>query len=261
MPELPDVEIFKNYLKEHALNQKITGVEVLEKKSIRGHSPKDLEKVVVNDSFDSAERHGKWLLIHTHKGNWLAMHFGMTGELEYLEDGKMPSSVRVVFEMEHEHKLVFADRRKLGGIELIKDKEELIKKHQLGPDAMDISYEVFEEALSGKKGKIKSVLMDQSVLAGIGNVYADEILFQSKVHPESSSAHLDRKHLKKIYSIIKPVLKTAISHHGERGAMPNGYLLPHRKEGEHCPYCKGTIEMIEVGGRSTYFCQACQEKL
>jgi formamidopyrimidine-DNA glycosylase len=261
MPELPDVEIFKNYLNEHALGQKITGVEVLEKKSIRGHSPKELEKVVVNDSFDSAERYGKWLLIHTHKGNWLAMHFGMTGELEYLEDGRMPSSVRVVFQMEEEHKLVFADRRKLGGIELIKDKEELIEKHHLGPDAMDVSFKEFKLALAGKKGKIKSILMDQSVIAGIGNVYADEVLFQAKIHPESSVAHMEEVHLKKIYSSIQPVLKTAINHHGERGNMPEGYLLPHRKEGEKCPHCKGNVELIEVGGRSTYFCPTCQKKL
>lgn len=259
MPELPDVAYLRKYFDEHALQRKIKDLEVLQKRMVRGGSPKELEKVLANDTFKSTDRHGKWLLIKTKKGKCLAMHFGMTGNLEFLEDGEMPKSARVVFEFTDHNKLIFTDRRMLGGMELVKDKDELIKKHHLGPDALDISWDEFREALKGKKGKVKPVLMDQSILAGIGNLYADEILFQAKVHPESSVNHLDEKELKKIYSCIQLVLKTAIKHMGKRKGLPDSYLLPHREKGGECP-CGGNVEIIEVGGRTTYFCPSCQKK-
>lgn len=262
MPELPDVEIFKKYLDQYALDQKIEGIEVFENKLIRGATGKEVEEALHNDSFTSSERYGKWLLVKTKKGRALAMHFGMTGKLQYLEDGdNLPSSTRFIIEFKGKKKLAFADRRKLGGIELVKNKEDLITKHNLGPDATIISWQEFKEALHKKSRKIKTVLIDQSILAGIGNVYADEILFQSKVHPETSAAKLEEKQLKEVFKNINPVLRTAIKHQGKRKSLPDHYIIPHRKEGADCPVCGGKIEVIEVGGRTTYFCPGCQERV
>lgn len=259
MPELPDVELYKKYFDRHALHKKVKQVKVLEKKSIRGFTEKDLSRVLANDSFDSTDRYGKWLLVKTSKGKSLAMHFGMTGDLEYVTDGEMPASVRVIFEFSDGDKLLFEDRRKLGGIELINDREELLERHHLGPDAMGISWKEFQARLKGKKGKIKPALMDQSILAGIGNVYADEILFQAKVHPESGVSKLGDKELKAIYNCIKPVLKTAITYQGKRKSFPDNFIIPQRKKGGVCPRCGKSLVEKEVGGRTTYYCPVDQK--
>jgi formamidopyrimidine-DNA glycosylase len=123
---------------------------------------------------------------------------------------------------------------------------------------MEISEEEFLKKLEKKRGKIKAVLMDQSVLAGIGNVYADEILFQSRIHPESSADKLKEKELKAIFKNIKPVMETAIFYQGKRKSLPDNFIIPYRKKGEACPVCGGKIEMMRIGGRATYFCPFCQ---
>lgn len=260
MPELPDVEAFKNYFDRHVSGKKIEQVEVIEKTLLRGVTERHFRTVLADATLKKSKRYGKWLIVETSKGKAMAIHFGMTGNLVHSASEKQrPPYSRIEFDLKGKEKLFYTDRRKIGGLELVDSTEDLIRKHKLGPDAFQIPREDFLERISKKRGKIKPVLMDQSILAGIGNIYADEILFQSGVHPKTSIYHLSEKELEKIFSKMKPVLETAIKYQGKRKSIPDHFLLPHRKKGETCPVCGGKIEEIKVGGRTTYFCPSCQK--
>ena len=187
-------------------------------------------------------------------------HFGMTGKFEYFEeDEKEPKYSRIIFNLKESGKLAFVCRRKLGRVALVDSKEDFIKEHELGPDAMALKWEDFQEALKGRTGKVKSILMNQKIIAGIGNVYSDEILFQAEVAPGTGIDKLDEKELKKIFEKIKSVLPEVIKNRN-KGKYPEGYLHDFRKKGEKCPKCGGEIVKATVGGRSAYYCRKHQEK-
>lgn len=259
MPELPDVETFLNYFREHALGKEITDVKVFERKTLRNSNENELQKLLLHDSFKSVERYGKWLIIKTQKGNYLAMHFGMTGYLEFTKKDKISRSTRLSFEL-NGAKLLFVDQRKFGGIEIIKNKKELIKKHELGIDALNIEWTGFKKLFREKRGSVKQILMDQSVISGIGNIYTDEILFQAAIHPNSLTSHLTDKQLKMLFTKMQMVLKSSIKHHANPEEFPKNYLTPHRRKGESWPACHGEVQTLKVGGRTTYFCPAVQTK-
>ncbi len=138
--------------------------------------------------------------------------------------------------------------------------EEFRKEHSLGPNALEISQGQFKKLMEQKTTGIKSVLMDQHNIAGIGNLYTDEILFQSKVHPKTKVSKLKEAELSDIYSNISKVLKKATQIISKEDDAPNSWLKAHRKEGAPCPKCKGEVKKIQVGGRSTYFCPNCQKE-
>ncbi|WP_424494524.1 zinc finger domain-containing protein [Salinimicrobium sp. GXAS 041] len=152
-------------------------------------------------------------------------------------------------------------RRKLGKIYLTTGVDVFAKEHSLGKDALELRKEEFDNLLEEKRGSIKGALTDQHLISGIGNVYADEILFQCEIHPKSKTEKLAKKENSGIYSKMRTVLKTAIKNEGQRSQLPNTYLTPQRKEGAQCPKCSGKVEKIKVSGRSTYFCPKCQEEL
>jgi formamidopyrimidine-DNA glycosylase len=261
MPELPDVELFKKYFDKHALHKKIDHVEVADTKILDHTSEKELNNTLSSVKFTSSERHGKYFFIKIDKSSGLSMHFGMTGEIQYLkEKEENPKSTRAIFYFTNKHRLAYIDHRKIGRIGLAGSMEEVIEKHKLGKDALEISFQEFKKVLEKKKKQIKPLLMDQSLIAGIGNVYADEILFQARIHPETKIDNISDAELKEIFRHIKPVLKTGIKYSGKRKDFPKSYIIPVRKKGSECPRKNGRIEMITVGGRTTYFCPACQKE-
>lgn len=267
MPELPDVEGFKRYLDATSLHQKIESVRVTKAKVLRGISGAKLGRALSGHSLERTRRHGKHLFAALDDGRWLRLHFGMTGRLAYfkhLDDD--PEHDRVRFDFANGYHLAFDDQRLFGQVGLIEDPDAFIAAQGLGPDAMDDSFDrtTFIEQMQSRKGGIKSALMDQSFLAGIGNLYADEILFQAKLHPNASVQKLDRKTLGRLYTTMRRVLRVAV----ERGAgseelvdkLPRSYLLPNREAGRDCPRCGGPIQRIKTAGRTTYFCPQCQKK-
>ncbi len=267
MPELPDVEGFKRYLDATSLHKRIEGVKVNTSKILSGTSGRKLTKALAGRSLEHSKRRGKHLFVALDDGRWLTWHFGMTGRLAYfksLEDD--PEHDRLRLDFENGYHLAFDDRRLFGRVGLVEDLDAFIASKKLGPDAMDdaLDRKTFVKLLRGKRGGIKAALMDQSLIAGIGNVYADEILFQAHLHPESEVQSLDTGALQTLYGTMRRVLRVAI----DRGAgseeladkLPRGYLLPKREEGEKCPRCRGTVEKIQVAGRSTYYCPRCQKK-
>jgi formamidopyrimidine-DNA glycosylase len=207
---------------------------------------------------------GKWTL---EKGEWKA---DITGPLS---EDPMNRFLHLVFWLDNGQMLALSDLRKFAKVELW-DSKELSQSEQmnkLGPEPLDknFTFQKFQGVLKKKKGKIKSILMDQTVIAGIGNIYSDEILWQAKIHPFKDVSKLREDELKEIFLAMKEILKKAIAAKGEsisdfrRISGEKGGFDPlrkvYRREGEKCPRCGTIIKRIKIGGRSAHFCPKCQK--
>jgi formamidopyrimidine-DNA glycosylase len=184
MPELPEVETFKRYLDSTSLHQLITGLEVRDAYVLKRVSVRELARRLKGRRFENSHRHGKHLFVRAGNELWLRLHFGMTGSLEYLDhDEVAPKTARVIFRFADNCRLAFDDQRKFGEIELIKDIDEFLQTRGLGPDALEISLSQFKAIIGKHRGAVKAILLNQQLIAGIGNLYADEILFRARIHP------------------------------------------------------------------------------
>lgn len=263
MPELPDVEVFKRYFDSTSLHKKIKDVEVHTRAILENISPQRLESSIKGHRFKSTRRHGKYLFAEVTGGNILALHFGMTGFLKYFKDPETDTPHdRLLIRFSNGYHLAYDCQRKLGMITVIDDLHDFIKKKNLGPDAMDpkFDFDAFEEVLAASRGMVKSSLMNQNLIAGIGNVYSDEILFQAGVHPKTTSKDLSKKAKKKLFSTMKRVLKTVINNKAHPEDFPSTYLTPHRNKGADCPKCDGSLKTAKVSGRTSYYCDNCQQR-
>ena len=261
MPELPDVEILRQYVAATSLHQKIKKVEVRDRRILKGISVARLSLELVGRSFESTSRHGKYCFLKTDRGNCLALHFGMSGSLSYFKNlSQDPYYGRVLVSFANGFHLAYISQRLLGEVRLIKSVEDFIKNRPLGPDALNVDSETFRNILRKKKGAIKAILLDQKVIAGIGNIYADEILFQSGLHPQAKVNQLKEERIKKIYQKTRRVLRTAIDKRADASRFPKSSLLPHRMRGERCPRCRAILGQITVGGRTSYYCPRCKRR-
>lgn len=259
MPELPDVEVFRRYLDATSLHKRIARVRVRDEELLRGVSKRTLQRRLNGAFLRGTRRHGKYLLVDLEPGDWLALHFGMTGFLRYFRDPESePAHVRLRLDFDNGYRLAYDCQRKLGEIRLVADPETFAEEKELGADVLELDREGFLERLEGRRGMIKTALMDQSLLAGVGNVYSDEALFQTEIHPETAVADLDGKTLGHLHRTLHRVLEKAIREKVER--FPDSWLLPHREPGAGCPRCGGTIRRIEVAGRGCYICPDHQER-
>jgi formamidopyrimidine-DNA glycosylase len=265
MPELPDVALFKRYLDTHGLDQEIAKVRVAEERILVGVTPKQLARRLEGARFVSSRRHGKHLLVRLSAPGWLTLHFGMTGSLAYFADpAEVPRYTRVRFDFANGRHLAYINVRLLGRVGLADDADAFIQSEALGPDALDPAFDLaaFEAVLAGRRGTLKALLMDQDLIAGIGNIYSDEILFQARLHPGARADRLASAARKRLFGKLKGVLETAIAR--EAGSeqflerLPRGYLLRAREKGARCPRCASRIAQIKVSGRNGYFCPACQ---
>jgi formamidopyrimidine-DNA glycosylase len=260
MPELPEVESFRKYIADTSLHQKIENVRTAAQGMLIETTDADLKHILKNNSFEDTFRHGKFLFIRLRFQGSLMLHFGMTGDLlYYYPDKSSPKSYVLLFEFDNGHWLSFSDPRRLGKISLVEDVQAFIDKRGYGEDALQISWESFYKILKKKRTAIKVSLMDQKVVAGVGNEFSDELLFQTKVHPASITAMLPEKKLKEVYESMQNILKEAVSHDADRKKLKHYFFLGNRKAGLRCPRCKGETEWQTIGGRSSYFCSACQK--
>lgn len=260
MPELPDVEVFRRYLASTALHKKIAGVEVFNGRILKGTRLKLFKKNVSGRSMEDTDRHGKYLFAVLDNGSILALHFGMTGFLRYFKNPeKEPDHPRMAVHFKQGYRLVYDDQRLLGSVSLLSDKDEFIRKKKLGPDALAIGSDDFDTILKNGRGCLKTTLMNQNSVAGIGNIYADEIMFQARMHPKADVHALTQKQRLKLYRAMQYVLSAAIESGADPNAMPDTFLLPHRNPGDRCPRCPDRIKKITISGRSSYFCPTCQK--
>jgi formamidopyrimidine-DNA glycosylase len=257
MPELPDVEMFRKEA-EKCRNSEFEQFEIKDHDFI-DMKESDFRKKLKGQKFEQTMRQGKTLFLLADNNAAVVMHFGMTGELKYLiEGGEIPEYTKCTFGFRNSHALHYLSKRKLGHVELTNDINDYIKKNELGIDALEISENEFISRLKGKKSMIKSAITDQSIISGIGNIYSDEILFQSRIHPQKKANDLSESDLKNLFTNTRKVLKKAIEKEVDVSGFPADYLLPHRKEGRDCPKCNGKIKKIKVAGRAGYYCPSCQ---
>lgn len=265
MPELPDVELYKQYLDAHALRRTIARVTVNDARILGDVPARTFIAKLTDNRFEGSRRHGKHLLVRLARDGWLTMHFGMTGNLAYFEAAADdPPYDRIRLDFDDGGHLAYVNRRMLGRVGLADDAYAFIEAEQLGPDALDPAFdlEAFTAAIGNRRRDVKSVLMDQALIAGIGNIYADEILFQARVHPKTAAASLGDRQRRALFEQIKTVLKTAI----DCGAgaeqfldrLPADYLLPNRDKGGKCPRCGQLLATLKSAGRTSYFCPRCQ---
>ncbi len=271
VPELPDVETMRRYLQTTSLHQEIEDVEV----HAAGVLPSDevseetavqeLKEKLVGRSFGATRRHGKWMFVALNHGSdhHLVLHFGMTGGLKYFKDVDEELDYdRVLFRFANGYQLAYLSQRKLGAVDVIDDVDRFIDAKRLGPDALDQDFDLaaFKQAVEGRRAMAKSVLMDQSTVAGIGNVYSDEILFQAGIHPRTKIDKLDEETLERLFRTMKDVLHTAVEVQGRPEQFPDSFIGPHRHEGGSCPICKAELERVQVGSRHAYYCPNRQQK-
>lgn len=261
MPELPDIETFRGYVQATSMHQKIKDVEIFDRRILDGVPPRQLTDVLRGKAFEETCRHGKHLLVRvgdtdTH---WLILHFGMTGRLEYGRNREKHEHDRVIFDFSGDKSLAYVSRRRLGRIGLTASVDRFIEEAELGPDAMAIGEEEFRsQIMRGSKAKIKSVLMNQKLLAGIGNIYSDEILFHARVPPHMPARDLDDSRIRQLYRAMRRVLNTAVEREADPKRVPRTWLLPDRQPGRPCPRCHTKIRESKLAGRSALWCPNCQ---
>ncbi len=267
MPELPDVELFRRYLDRTCTGRVIQHVAVNDPKMLAGVTSEAFAARLEGARMLASRRHGKHLLVGLAPAGWITMHFGLTGVLAHWEGAAAePRYTRIRFDFADGHHLAYIDVRRLGAVGFVEDAEGFIADERLGPDALDPGFDfaAFERALSARKRDIKSLLMEQSAIAGIGNIYSDEILFQAVIHPKVPTDRLDLDARKRIFREVKRVLETAT----KRGfgaelrpeALPHTFLLPQRKKGGHCPRCGTELRAAKFSGRTAYYCPHCQRE-
>ena len=260
MPEWPDVEIFKRYLDATSLHQKIQMVTVLSQKILKDTSPESLRQALEGQYFESSIHYGKYLFSEIDNRERLVMHFGMTGSLKYCRQGDANGSHdRIVFAFNNGYKLVYVCQRLFGRVGLVKSVDGFLKSYGQGPDAMRIDIDRFRQIFEKARGRVKPTLMNQKIIAGIGNIYSDEILFQAGVNPAAFCSILTDADVKKLYHNTKKVLKRAVERKADPWKLPQSYLLPHRSRGETCPRCNRKIQTRKIAGRTAFYCPECQK--
>ena len=300
MPELPEVQTTVNGLNATVKGQKIIDVWTSYKSSHKMHlgsikEPKfftDFKKKVKNQKIINSERRAKNILIHLTGGNTILIHMKMTGHLLYgkykFSKGAWTSNenkfladpfnghIRLVFILDNKKHLAFSDMRKFAKVTLIETAklDESLHVFHLGPEPLSPSFtcKIFKaQLLKRPKGKVKQILMDQTLIAGIGNIYSDEILWRAGVHPMSGPEKIPEKNMKLMYKATKVTLKRGIDFggdsmsdyrniHGKRGKFQDQHKA-YQKNKTKCskPGCKGVLEKMKVGGRSAHFCPVHQK--
>lgn len=267
MPELPEVETIKSELAPHVVGRTFTSVTVCDAKPIKQPEPEEFCQKLTGQKISSLERRGKYLIFHLSSGQALIIHLRMTGSL-LLNPEQQDRYTRVIFHLDDRDQFAFTDRRRLGAIWLAEDAKAVTRK--LGPEPLepDFTAETLARLLQKRQAPIKAVLLDQSLIAGIGNMYADEALFLAGIHPLRKANSLTPQEVQKLYQAIRQVLQKAIDSKGasiDTYKRPDGHIgtahhafhVAH-KRGKPCPNCGTSIERLPVRNRGSYFCPKCQ---
>ncbi|MCK5061723.1 bifunctional DNA-formamidopyrimidine glycosylase/DNA-(apurinic or apyrimidinic site) lyase [Candidatus Parcubacteria bacterium] len=304
MPELPEVETIVNDLRIKILDLRIKNLEVLLPRIVK-NSLASFKKKIIGNKFVDIERIGKLIVITLERGGYLLAHLKMTGQLIYFShptsppvpllrkergtksskqiiiagghnDGAKPEEMpnkwtRVIFTFSDRSKLYFNDLRTFGYLRIVNSKELEIVKSKFGvePLGIELTLNLFKEKIKFRKTSIKALLLNQQIIAGLGNIYTDEILFAAKVRPTRAANSLTAKEIKSIYKAIRPILKKAIRARGTtfnnfvdgNGNIGNfvSQLKVYGRNGKKCKKCASIIKKLKVAGRGTHYCPDCQK--
>ena len=270
MPELPEVETIRRTLKPLILNHKIESIEVFYEKVIDGNVNGFIQ-TLTNQTFLDIDRVGKYLVFKLEQEAFIS-HLRMEGKYFVVKkEEEIHKHCHVIFHLDHGYDLRYEDTRKFGRMQLVsldhyKEEKPLNK---LGKELFDIDPKALYEKLKTIKRPIKEVLLDQTIILGIGNIYANEICFKMGIHPNAPANHLTLKRTKELVEDACLILNEAIKQGGTtiHTFSANGIdglfqvrLNVHGKQGQPCPICHRPIEKIKIGGRGTYYCKHCQRK-
>ncbi len=269
MPELPEVETIKNDLVPKMVGHRLTKVTLLWPGSVRHPSPDDFCRGLSNQVVENIRRRGKYLLFDLGDGRKLIIHLKMTGCLLLHPSSTTPERhARAILHLDNGTRVHFLDQRKFGVMWLVDDENEVVGF--LGPEPLDHRFSVWalRKALGQHKIPVKVLLCDQTAIAGIGNMYSDEALFEARINPLKKAGDLTTTETERLYRSIGHVLTEAIARSGASIAtyqLPNGepgfahlfFQVAHRR-GERCYRCNTLIKRISLRGRGTYFCPRCQ---
>lgn len=275
MPELPEVETVKRTLEKKITGLTITGVEINMPKVIREPDAEEFSKIVTGGKISRLGRRGKYLLIYLSGDKVLIIHLRMTGRLVYTDPNEpLPRHTHVVFRLNNGYELRFIDMRQFGRIQLssIRNLNQVKGYKDLGPEPLgqDFSRDFLRKEFKRKRVRIKSLLLDQTFIAGLGNIYADEALHRARINPKRMACTLSPREIANLYRSIVEVIKEGIENRGTsfrdyvdgdgRAGDYQTLLRAYNREGEKCLNCGTPIARLKVGGRSSYFCPSCQKE-
>ncbi len=270
MPELPEVETIKNELVPYVMGHYVTGVTLFWEGIVRQPSVAEFYSRLIGQKLTGLARRGKYLIFSLTSGGVLIIHLRMTGSLLIGQDSSEPPKyTRAIIHLDKDTNIFFRDPRKFGVMRLVEDADSIVGK--LGPEPLEAGFtpQVLAQRLANRTAPIKALLSDQTFIAGIGNMYADEALFAAGIHPLRSGGSLSSEEVKRLHRAIQQVLWSAISNKGasvDTYFRPDGTLgtahfqfqVAHRLGGKFCSICGTPIERITVRNRGTYFCPKCQ---
>jgi len=272
MPELPEVETIKNELLPHVIRRRISGVTLFWDGMVRQPSVEEFCHRIKGQEINGLIRRGKYLIFNLTNGEALILHLRMTGSLLLKPAPAEPDKhVRAILHLDNDTRIFFRDQRKFGGMWLVKDASAIVGK--LGPEPLDAGFTpiTLGQRLTDRTAPVKALFCDQTFLAGIGNMYADEALFAAGIHPLRSGGSLSGDEIEHLYCEIQQVLRTAIDN---KGASVDTYLRPDgtpgtahfefkvaHRGGEPCPVCSTPIARIPIRSRGSYFCPKCQPEV
>jgi formamidopyrimidine-DNA glycosylase len=269
MPELPEVETVKNDLLPFVLGQRITGVTVFWDGIVRGPSVREFRELVVGQQITGLTRRAKYLLFQLGSGDTMVIHLKMSGALLLQTPGDLEKYVRAVIHLEGDRNVYFRDPRKFARMTVVHDAGAIVDK--LGPEPLEDSFTAvtLSNLLARRKGPLKAVLLDQGLIAGLGNMYADEALFAARIGPLRPANSLTGQEVKRLHRAIREVLRLGIMNKGasevtyfrpsgEMGKAFQSFKVAHRRDAA-CPRCGTPIRRIALRGRGTYFCPKCQD--
>ena len=274
MPELPEVETVKKVLSDRIKGLTIKEIDLRYEPMVKNIDPILFKEKLLGQSIENITRRGKYLIFHF-QDYYLLSHLRMEGKYFYEdEDFPLNKHIHAIFKLDNGRQLLYQDTRKFGTFHLYDKTQDLEQTSSfsvlgLEPFSNEFTPEYMKEKIKGKKKPIKSLLLDQSVVCGLGNIYVDEVLFRAKVHPLTPSYELSDKEIENVVKYTVEVLAKAIelggttirtftSTHGVSGTFQNE-LLVHQQLGQLCKTCQTPIEKIKVGGRGTYYCPTCQK--
>ena len=267
----------RRYLESSALHIRIREVSVRDRRILAGAAgPREEERLgqfLPDRQFSVAVRHGKRIFLKLVQGGqkerldgkrggrqgelWLTLHLGLTGRLLCLDQTESePRHTRLLISFQGGSRLAFDDPRIFGEVGLTGSPQAFLKERRIGPDALQMDEETFKGIMSGRKGLIKPALLNQSLVAGLGNLYADEALFQAGILP--TARRLDEPQLSRLFICIQEVLRASLSVNSDLDKLPDSYLLPRRRPGDSCPRDGALLKREKIGDRTSYFCPAHQ---
>jgi formamidopyrimidine-DNA glycosylase len=247
MPELPEAERARQQI-ERALGREIVAVDDRDTYVCRPHAPGEIETALKGRRLTQAHRRGKFLWAETDDGPELGLHLGMAGRIAVDEPPSPRSWDRFALEFADGGRLALRDRRRLSRAVIEPDFSHV------GPDAAMVSRAVFRKRVGRGTAPIKARLLDQKSISGVGNLLADEALWRARLHPRYPAGELSEDELDHLRRMVRAATRDAI----RKGGAHTGTFIPHRKPGERCPRCGTAVERATIGGRTTFWCPACQ---